>query len=195
MTSSSQTRSLALAGGAGFALSLLSGLPASAHGLAEGGWQSGFAHPLLGLDHLLLLVGVGAAASAIDASLLAFALAGAVFGSMLGLAGAALPWAEALAALAVSAVGLLLVCTLRGGTRPAAGLAGAVIMAAVAIHALLHGQEAPGPLGWWLGAGVASALVVGISSLLNRRLDARWTLGLAVLLCLAGGVLVLVPAG
>jgi len=194
MTSSSQTRSLALAGGAGFALSLLSGLPASAHGLAQGGWQSGFAHPLMGLDHLLLLVGVGAAASAIDASLLAFALAGAVFGSLLGLAGAALPWAEALAALAVSAVGLLLVRTLRGGTRPAAGLAGAVIMAAVAIHALLHGQEAPGPLGWWLGAGVASALVVGISSLLTRRLDARWSLGLAVLLCLAGGVLALVPA-
>ena len=194
MTSSTQTRSLALAGGAGFALSLLSGLPASAHGLAEGGWSSGFAHPLLGLDHLLLLVGVGAAASAIDASLLAFALAGAVFGSLLGLAGAALPWAEVLAALAVSAVGLLLVRTLRGGARPAAGLAGAVIMAAVAIHALLHGQEAPGPLGWWLGAGVASAMVVGVSSLLTRRLDTRWTLGLAVLLCLAGGVLALVPA-
>lgn len=195
MTSPTQTRSLALAGGAGFALSLLSGLPASAHGLAAGGWPSGFAHPLLGLDHLLLLVGVGAASSAIDASLLAFALAGAVFGSVLGLAGAALPWAEALAALAVSAVGLLLVRTLRGsGGRPAAGLAGAVVMAAVAIHALLHGQEAPGPLGWWLGAGVASALVVGISSLLTRRLNARWSLALAVLLCLAGGVLALVPA-
>jgi hypothetical protein len=40
---------------------------------------------------------------------------------------------------------------------------------------------------------LASALVVGISSLLTRRLDARWTLGLAVLLCLAGGVLALVP--
>lgn len=194
MTSPTQARSLALAGGAGFALSLLSGLPASAHGLAEGGWQSGFAHPLLGLDHLLLLVGVGAASSALDASLLAFALAGAVFGSVLGLAGAALPWAEALAALAVSAVGLLLVRTLRGGARPAVGLAGAVVMAAVAIHALLHGQEAPGPLGWWLGAGLASAIVVGISSLLTSRLDARWTVGLAVLLCLAGGVLALVPA-
>jgi urease accessory protein len=194
MTSSTQARSLALAGGAGFALSLLSGLPAAAHGLAQGAWHSGFAHPLLGFDHLLLLVGVGAAAAAIDDSLLAFALAGAVFGSLLGLAGASLPWAELLAALAVSAVGLLLVRTVRGGARPATGLAAAVIMAAVAIHALLHGQEAPGPLGWWMGAGVASALVVGVSSLLTRRLDARSSLGLAVLLCLAGGLLALVPA-
>jgi hypothetical protein len=40
----------------------------------QGGLVSGFTHPLLGLDHLLLLVGVGAASSAIDASLLAFAL-------------------------------------------------------------------------------------------------------------------------
>ena len=50
-----------LAAAAGLALSLLSALPAGAHGLASGGLVAGASHPLLGLDHLLLLVGVGGA--------------------------------------------------------------------------------------------------------------------------------------
>jgi urease accessory protein len=190
----SHVRSLALAGGAGFGLSLLSALPASAHGLAQASWFSGFAHPLLGGDHLLLLLGVGAASSAIDAALLAFALAGAVLGGMLGMAGAGIPWAELLAALAVSAVGLLLLRHQQGRT-PTTGLAGGVILAAVAIHALLHGQEAPsGAPGWWLAAALTSTALVLGAFLLTRRLSPRMTAAFALLLCLAGGVLALVPA-
>ena len=63
-------RSLVPALAAGFGLSLLSGLPAGAHGLATGDLLTGGLHPLLGMDHLLLLVGVGAAAAGIDLSLI-----------------------------------------------------------------------------------------------------------------------------
>ena len=38
-------------------------LPSQAHGIATGGGLAGLAHPLLGLDHLFLLIAVGAAAA------------------------------------------------------------------------------------------------------------------------------------
>lgn len=194
MTTSPRLRSLALAGGAGFGLSLLSALPASAHGMAAGGTWAGLVHPLLGLDHLLLLVGVGAASSAIAASLLAWAVAGAVVGSLLGVAGTGLPAAEALAALAVSAVGLLLWRGLRNGhSETHVSAAGAVVAAAVAIHALLHGQEAPGGAGWWLGAAGGSLAVIGLSAALTRSLPPVWILRLAALLSLSGVALALAP--
>ena len=47
-------RQLALAAAAGLGLSLLSALPAGAHGIAGSGLVAGASHPLLGLDHLLL---------------------------------------------------------------------------------------------------------------------------------------------
>ncbi|MEI6029604.1 MAG: HupE/UreJ family protein [Synechococcaceae cyanobacterium ELA739] len=189
------SRSPLLALGAGFALSLLSALPAGAHGLASGGLLSGGLHPLLGLDHLLLLVGVGAAAAGIDASLLVFALAGALVGGCFGAFGAALPLAEKLAALSVSAVGLVLLRTPGADRRPGLGLAGAVIAGAVAIHALLHGQAATGELGWWLGAGASSTAVVLVSMAGFRFLNAAWLSRLALGLVLGGGLLALVPVG
>ena len=60
---STTLRQLAPAAAAGLALSLLSTLPAGAHGLAGAGLAAGASHPLLGLDHLLLLLGVGGAAA------------------------------------------------------------------------------------------------------------------------------------
>ena len=56
---SNLSRSLLLSSAAGLSLSLLSALPASAHGGADAGLIGGALHPLLGIDHLLLLVGVG----------------------------------------------------------------------------------------------------------------------------------------
>lgn len=43
---------------------------------------TGFPHPISGVDHLLLLVGVGAAASCISSQLLLWALAGAIGGGV-----------------------------------------------------------------------------------------------------------------
>jgi urease accessory protein len=191
------SRSPLLALAAGFGLSLLSALPAGAHGLATGGLLAGGLHPLLGLDHLLLLVGVGAATSAIDGSLLLFALGGALVGGVFGASGGGLPQAEVLAALAVSAVGLLLWRHRpQGAERPSSlALAGSVIATAVAIHALLHGQASTGDLGWWLGSGTASLAVVLLSMAALKRLPAIWLSRLAVVLGLGGGLLALVPLG
>jgi urease accessory protein len=184
-------RSLALTAAAGFGLSLLSALPAGAHGFSGDGLTAGLAHPLTGLDHLLLLVGVGGAAAAINSALLTFALAGALLGAAFGALGGTLPAAELIAALAVSAMGLLLL--LRRGPSAQLAPAGALVAAAVAVHAMLHGQEATGHLLWWLGAALGSGGVLLGSFALLRRLGDVWTGRLALALCLAGGVLALLP--
>ncbi len=183
-------RSLALTAAAGFGLSLLSALPAGAHGFSGEGLTAGLAHPLTGLDHLLLLVGVGGAAATIDSALLVFALAGAVLGAAFGAFGGTLPAAEMLAALAVSAIGLLL---LRRDQPSRLAPVGALVAAAVAVHAMLHGQEAPGHALWWLGAALGSGAVLLGSFAVLRRLGDLWTGRLALTLCVAGGVLALLP--
>lgn len=189
-------RSPLLALGAGFGLSLLTALPATAHGLASGGLLAGGLHPLLGLDHLLLLVGVAASAVAIDGSLLLFALGGALVGGAFGAFGVTLPLAEVLAALAVSAVGLLLWRRPQvTDRRPDLTLPGSSIAAAMALHGLLHGQAASGEPLWWLGAGASSLAVVLVSMAVLSRLGTPWHSRLAVGLMLGGGLLALVPLG
>ena len=177
---------------------VLAAQPAQAHGFADGGIAAGFLHPLLGTDHLLLLIGVGAAASYISGQLLLWALAGAIGGGVFGAMGGGLPAAEVIAALAISAVAVMVLRSHRAGTAPALGFCGALIATAVAVHAMLHGQEAPAGLAaasWWLGAFGGSLLVSGGSYLLLRRLPAHWTAKLALVLALIGGVLVLGPIG
>jgi urease accessory protein len=186
------TRQLALAATAGLGLSLLSALPAGAHGLAAGGLAAGASHPLLGLDHLLLLVGVGGAAALAGPSVLLVALGGAIGGGLFGAFGGSLPAAEVLAALAVSALGVTLL--VRQRQSPVLAV---VLAVGVAIHAMLHGQEAQGTaaslLGWWCGAGLASTAVVTVSFLSLRQLGPSWALRLAAGLGLAGGLLALAP--
>lgn len=187
-------RPLLLPAALGLGLSLLSALPAQAHGIADLGFGSGFSHPITGVDHLLLLVGVGGVAAFISSSVLLFALTGAVLGAVVGGLGGDLPGAELLAALAVSAMGLVILANQRSGRSPRLGLIGTLVALAVAIHAMLHGQESSGTLTWWLGAATGSALVVGVSFALLRRSHTRWTLLVASLLTMAGVVLAFVPA-
>ena len=189
----SSARPLGLAAAAGFGLSLLSALPVQAHGAADAGLLAGASHPLLGLDHLLLLLGVGGVAAYVSSGVLLFALGGALMGALLGSFGGDLPAAEVWAALAVSALGVLLLSLQRSQRSPQLSLVGSVVAAAVAVHALLHGQEASGTLSWWLGAGLASAAVVGATGLVLRRLHSRWTLALAAALSLTGLVLAVAP--
>lgn len=197
MTPSLSARSLALIGSAA-ALALLLDQPAQAHGIAHGGIGAGFLHPISGVDHLLLLVGVGAAASCISSQLLLWALAGAIGGGVFGALGGTLPAQEFLAALAISAVAVLVLRCLRAQQSPQLGACAALVAAAVAVHAMLHGLEAPADGSaalWWLGAFTGSAVVSGGSFLLLRRLPLAWTRGLALLLALCGGVAALGPAG
>ncbi|MFM8660277.1 MAG: HupE/UreJ family protein [Cyanobium sp.] len=189
----SSARPLGLAAAAGFGLSLLSALPVQAHGAADAGLLAGASHPLLGLDHLLLLLGVGGVAAYVSSGVLLFALGGALVGALLGSFGGDLPAAEVWAALAVSALGVLLLSLQRSQRSPQLSLVGSVVAAAVAVHALLHGQEASSTLAWWLGAGFASAAVVGATVLVLRRLHSRWTLALAAALSLTGLALAVAP--
>ncbi len=170
--------------------------PAQAHDLATGGLAAGFLHPLAGSDHLLLLLAVGGASASLSPQLLLWALAGGLVGGVFGAMGGGLPFAELLAALAITAVALLVVRQHRSGQTPALGLCGSLIAAAVAVHAMLHGQEAPSAPAaglWWLGALGASLLIGGGSFVLWRRLPARWASQLALVLALFGGLLALGP--
>ena len=173
---------------------VVSSTPAQAHGGAAAGVgavgvMGGVLHPLLGLDHLILLLAVGASAAAISRELLFWAFAGALAGAAIGATGGVIPGAEGLAALAISAVGLLLLAAARvakGGTGP---LAGVVVAAALAIHAMLHGLEAPQDSSswiWWSGALVSSACICGGAALLFRQLPAPWIKGLALAFVLIG---------
>jgi len=198
MTHFSSLRSWTLLGGAAALGFVLIGQPAQAHGLAHGGLGHGFLHPITGVDHLLLLIGVGAAASYVSAQLLLWARAGAVLGAVGGALGASLPFAEALAALAITAVALVILRSHQNAGLPRLGVAGGLVAGAVALHALLHGIEAPSDhsaLAWWLGAFGASVLVSGGSFLLMRRLPLVWTVRLAMLLAVLGGALALGPIG
>jgi len=77
---------------------------------AGAGLATGFSpNPLLGLDHLLLLVGVGASASFIQLNAVALCLGSRLrWAPCFGLSGGQLPLAELVAALAVSLPRLLI---------------------------------------------------------------------------------------
>jgi urease accessory protein len=125
------------------------------------------------------------------------ALGAAVVGSLFGAFGGSLPAAEVLAALAVSGLGLALLARQRTQGSGGQGTLTLVLAAGVAVHAMLHGQEASGAtgelLGWWLGAALSSSALVGLSFALLRQLGRRWTLALAAGLALAGSALALAP--
>jgi urease accessory protein len=176
---------------------LLGSLPAQAHGGVHGGVLAGLGHPLLGLDHLFLLISVGAAASFISPWLLAWALGGAVAGALLGAAGVLLPAAEVLAALAISSVGLLILAS-RRLLDPANPWIGPILAAAVGTHGLLHGHESPQngtDLLWWGGAMVSAVLVSGSTWLLLQKLSVSWTRWVAMGLIAAGALLAFGPLG
>jgi urease accessory protein len=191
MTQTLSPRSLTLLAGTSALALLLLGQPAQAHQLVGGGLASGFLHPISGADHLLLLIAVGAAASQLSSQLLLWALAGAVAGGVAGALGASIPGLELLAALAIAAVAVLSLRSVRSPQAAPQALGAGLVASAVASHAMLHGLEAPSEgaaLGWWLGALTASVLVSGGSFLALRRMSQTWTRALALLLALSGGV-------
>ena len=184
------------------AVMLLGTSPVLAHGAAAGGALGGLTHPLLGLDHLFMLMAVGTAASLISARLLLWALAGAVLGAAIGLAGLNLPSAEVMAALSISAVaGLSLLASKAVRTADANGpisIRGAVVGSGVAIHAMLHGLEAPqegNTLIWWSGALLSSALVCAGTCLLLKKLPPSLTKAAAITLTAIGGLLAIGQVG
>ena len=177
----------------GLTLILGSHTAAMAHGLADGGALAGLSHPLLGVDHLLMLVTSGTAAAVVSPWLLAWALLGAAAGAVAGGQGLHLHGGEVLAALAIAAGAL---SALKASRLPT--LCGLVVAGGMAIHGLLHGLEAPANvagLQWWGGALLSSVLVCGASWLLLRAASQRTRQMLAIGLVGSGMLLALAPLG
>lgn len=181
-------RELLLPALAGVGCAALSALPAQAHGQAAGDAAAGLLHPLLGLDHLLLWLGLGALGSVAGGHRwLLWGGAGGALGVVLGSLGVTLPLAEPLAGLAVAALGLLLLIS-RGG-RVAALPLGGLVAGCCAIHGLLHGAEGGGGAGWWLGLLLGSVGLVASGRVAFPLLARQWQPRLALGLATAGLVL------
>lgn len=124
-----------------------------AHGLAHG-----FLHPLMGLDHVLAMIGVGLVAARIGGG--ALVLVPAAFlgmmavGGAMAAAGLALPFVEIGIALSVVVLGAVL------ALRPAMPVAAAMVMVAAfaVFHGHAHGAEMPASAtGLSYGAGFMAA--------------------------------------
>lgn len=147
--------------------------PGHEHG---GGLVEGLSHPLLGTDHVLAMLAVGAwawqlggrARWAVPLSFVSLMAASAAAGA----AGLALPMVESGIAASLLVLGLLIACAVR--VAPAAG---AAIVAVFAVfHGHAHGTEMPGfAHAWQYGAGflLSTAALHGAGLLLGKRIGAH----------------------
>lgn len=126
----------------------LAALPAVAlahpgHG-PEAGFAAGALHPLSGLDHVAVMVAVGLLAARLGGRALWLLplsfLTLMTVGGALAMAGAAVPFTEAM--IAVSVVAMLAALILRW--TPPAPAAAAMVGAFALFHGLAHGAEMPG---------------------------------------------------
>jgi len=163
MKTSSDTRTTAA-----FLLTLLLALShataAFAHA-SEGislGLESGFLHPLTGLDHLVAMVAVGLWGAqlgqpAIWILPITFPLVMAV-GGLIGLSGLNLPYMEQAVALSGLALGALIAVQ----ARPPLWMASIIVGAFAIFHGYAHGRELPNaanPLAYGVGFVVATGLL------------------------------------
>ncbi len=167
-----------VAGRAGVAAFLFALVPAVAYAHtgsgAGAGFAHGFAHPLLGADHLLAMIAVGLwaaqsrgrAAWAMPAAFVGFMVAGFA----LGLGGVAVPAVELGIALSVLVLGAVVAAAIRVPLAAAACVVGVFAL----FHGHAHGAEIPaGVLAATYGAGfaVATALLhaTGVALVIAAR--------------------------
>jgi urease accessory protein len=161
---------------AALAIALFAAIPAAfAHPGHAGGdaFAAGFAHPLLGADHLLAMLAVGlwaarrggAARWTLPAAFLAFMLIGA----LLAVPGAPLAAAEQGAAASVFVLGLAVVAAARLATP----FALACVAAFAVFHGYAHGVESAGEPVFFAGMLGASALLHGTGIALGAALAGR----------------------
>lgn len=169
--------------GASLVLTLLYASPACAHHegalTGAGGFAAGFAHPWLGLDHLLAMVAVGLLGVQLRGRALwvlpASFLGMMIVGGAVGMAGLKPPLVETGAALSVVALGVALAV---GRMYPLAASA-ACIGAFGLVHGHAHGTEMPAlaaPVLYASGFLLATALLhaAGIACGLTLAGSKRW---------------------
>lgn len=153
--------------GTGAAVALLLTSTAQAHtfGATGGGLAQGFAHPFLGLDHLLAMLAVGLWAAQLGGrarwAVPAAFVAMMAVGGLLALSSVALPRVEAGIVVSVLVLGLLITTATRLPTW-----VGAMVVGAFALfHGHAHGTELPMQASEWaygFGMLAASALLHGV---------------------------------
>lgn len=160
-------------------------------GLA-GGFMSGFAHPLLGWDHVIAMLAVGLWGAFLGAPALwllpvVFPLVMAA-GGVLGVLGVPLPAVEiGIAASAVALGGVV-----AGALRPPLWVAALLVALFAVFHGHAHGTELPqaaSPLAYSLGFVVATGLLhlTGIT----LGLLARWPAGRIAVRGMGAGIALL----
>lgn len=168
-------RHLGIIGTLGLAIVLAS--PAMAHtGIGViGGFQSGFLHPILGLDHVVAMVAVGLwggilRAPAIWLLPVVFPLVMAV-GGIMGITGVPLFYVETGIALSGVVLGLVVLFAL----RPPLWIACILVGIFAIFHGYAHGQELPeaaNPLAY----GIGFMLATGSLHLIGIVVGLLWTL-------------------
>lgn len=141
---------------------------------AHGGLAQGFAHPLTGADHVLVMVAVGVFAAAlggravwaVPAAFVGFLLVGA----LLGVGGVPLAMVEPGIALSVIVLGVAVAAGLRLPTGLAMGLVGLFAL----FHGHAHGSEAAGaaPFLPYAAGFVAATVLLHLAGIgLGRSID------------------------
>jgi urease accessory protein len=178
-------------------LPMMACAPALAHPAHADGLASGFAHPLLGLDHLLAAAAAGLWAVQIGgrrlwAVPLAF-IAALLAGGLLGLGGSLMPAMVAAVEPMVAASVLVLGLMVMLRARPDGRWQGADL-ALTGIFALFHGYAHVAGLpvnatvgGYLLGFVAATVVLLGAGMLAGRNLRALALRSAGVPIALAGG--------
>lgn len=165
------------------AVTVMAASPALAHtdGHMQGGFLSGFLHPILGWDHVVAMVAVGLwgaflRAPAIWLLPIVFPLVMAI-GAVAGIAGASLPFVEAAIALSGVVLGLMVLFRVKAGLA----VAGALVGFFAIFHGFAHGTELPANasaysyiIGFVIGTGLLhlSGIALGLLT--------RWPAGVVL---------------
>ncbi len=179
-------------------LFLLATSIASAHAdvaSLQGGFSSGFMHPLSGLDHVVAMIAVGLwgvflGRPAIWVLPVVFPLVMA-FGGALGVMGVPIPYIETGIALSGLVLGLAVLFAI----RPPLWIAGIIVGAFAIFHGHAHGSELPNaanPLVYSIGFVIATGLL-HLAGILFGELN-RWSWG-AIAVRAGGAVIALIGLG
>lgn len=184
-----------------FALILLLPMPAFAHlGIgADHGFGEGFIHPLLGADHLLVMIAVGLWAFCLGGWArwllpLSF-LSAMAFGAGLAFAGISVVYSEFWVALSVLVSGVIVLRDWRLSLTQACFLAILFALSHGYVHALEVGPDADRTL-YALGFSISTASLhgIGLAAGLLSPVILKWTRAAVAISCAAVGLTLLLGA-
>lgn len=167
---------------------------------AQGGFGSGFEHPLTGPDHFLAMFAVGLWGAQMGGRSVwtlpvTFPMI-MVIGGVIGMIGLPLPGIEIGIALSILALGLAISLA----WRPAEWIALVLIAYFALCHGYAHGAELPlatdpadYAIGFVLATGMIHLFGIGVGLALNKPVGGKLARGLGALIGV-GGIYFLVPA-